>query len=189
MQIRSRHIGKQKHPGLPALLLLAFRGEVSLWHMANTLSSFCDDDDFRVVDIVGRLRLLNYIQLPKFFLCGYPWERTKVLISKSITETSNEPESLLLYAVSQQIFLSSERHNELVLNDLSFTKLGCVKEIFITRKDNKSNSYNRPTDLLHQEIIDRTVTIDQWIVISETAGLGLLIGSIQQINNPRGTYL
>nr|KAF7425731.1 hypothetical protein H0235_008169 [Vespula pensylvanica] len=50
---------------------------------------------------------------------GYPWERTKVLISKSITETSNEPESLLLCAVSQQIFLSSERHDELFQIDLN----------------------------------------------------------------------
>lgn len=77
---------------------------------------------------------------------GYPWERTKVLISKSITETSNEPESLLLCAVSQQIFLSSERHDELFQIDLSFTKLDCVKEIFITRRDHKSNSHDRPID-------------------------------------------
>lgn len=65
MEIRSRHIGNQERPGLPALLSSPFRGAVFLWQSANVFSSFCDDGN-HVAGIIGCPGLLNYIQLPKF---------------------------------------------------------------------------------------------------------------------------
>lgn len=71
MEIRSRHIGRQERPGLPALLSSPFRDAVFLWQSSNMFPSFCDDGDC-AADIIGCIYiyihpgLLNYIQLLKF---------------------------------------------------------------------------------------------------------------------------
>lgn len=65
MEIRSRHIGNQERPGLPALLSSPFRGAVFLWQSANMFSSFCDDGN-HAAGIIEYRGLLNYIQLLKF---------------------------------------------------------------------------------------------------------------------------
>lgn len=90
MEIRSRHIGNQEHPGLPALLSSPFEGAVFLWQLANMFPSFATNSS-RVTDIIGYPEFLNYIQLPKFRMfvrriTESPRKCLRVTISRSILE-------------------------------------------------------------------------------------------------------
>jgi len=91
MEIRSRHIGNQERPGLPALLSSPFRGTDFLWQLANMFLVFAANGS-HATGIIGYLELLNYIQLPKLYICAAyngtksPRKHLEVTVSKSVLE-------------------------------------------------------------------------------------------------------
>lgn len=118
MEIRSRHIGNQERPGLPALLSSPFRGAVFLWQPASMFSSFCDDGN-RAAGIIEYWGLLNYIQLPKFRMfvrritACYLRRAASAAVFKSIPEWTGsrrcflEKTSKSLYCWAYRIFTRS----------------------------------------------------------------------------------
>lgn len=105
MEIRSRHIGNQERPGLPALLSSPFRGAVFLWQLANMFPVFATNDS-HATGVIGYLELLNYIQLPK--LC---------IFARRITTRS------LLESIWKLLFLKARINRNVVLSKNSVNRV------------------------------------------------------------------